>query len=156
MFKISNIIFCMIAIWTAVLLFWTSQSVQNAERELKNLKQSSYNEAEMFRVLSSEWDYLNRPDRLEELAARYLNVETMGAHTDKMLTSAELVKNQDVVLHVQGVGVASVRPVSVKRKPQVPQEHAVEGIQSKIIKKVDQEKFTDLIVDITDEGQSRD
>ncbi|MEM6812455.1 MAG: hypothetical protein AAF549_08310 [Pseudomonadota bacterium] len=62
-------------VWCAVLLFWTSQSVQTSEKKLRELQNAVFNEKEYIRVLTSEWDYLNRPERLEYLAQEYLKGE---------------------------------------------------------------------------------
>jgi hypothetical protein len=74
-FRISNFL---IVIFTAALggmLFWVSQSVQRAEGELFRLTNSVYREQESIQVLSAEWDYLNRPQRLEALATEYLSMD---------------------------------------------------------------------------------
>lgn len=69
LFRISNILFLGVATILGVMLFWTSQEVQKKEDELKQVRQKLSQEIETVRVLSVEWDYLNRPQRLEELAA---------------------------------------------------------------------------------------
>lgn len=62
-----------------VLLFQTSQGVQQKEAELVSLQQAVEKERKEIRVLRAEWDYLNRPDRLEALAAGYLGMQGMDA-----------------------------------------------------------------------------
>jgi hypothetical protein len=69
LFRISTILTLLIAAVFGVLLFWTSQDVQKQERELAKAKRALAQERETIRVLSVEWDYLNRPQRLEELAS---------------------------------------------------------------------------------------
>lgn len=51
------------------LLFVISQKVQSTERDIKALEVQIARENETVRVLQAEWAYLNRPDRLESLAA---------------------------------------------------------------------------------------
>lgn len=60
------------AVAAGALLFWTSQNVQQSEDRLRHLQSSVKSETQTIRVLHAEWDYLNRPDRLEELAIRHL------------------------------------------------------------------------------------
>ena len=67
-FRISNVMILLIAATFGVFLFWTSQDVQKKERELAKIKAALAQEQETIRVLSVEWDYLNRPQRLEDLA----------------------------------------------------------------------------------------
>src|SRR5688572_26982177 len=68
LFRISNILTLAVAAMFGVLLFWTSQDVQKKERVLAKSKAELAQEQETVRVLSVEWDYLNRPQRLEDLA----------------------------------------------------------------------------------------
>ncbi len=51
------------------LLFVVSQKVQSTERDINFLETKISREKESIRVLEAEWAYLNRPDRLEKLAA---------------------------------------------------------------------------------------
>ena len=73
-FRISNVLSLLIATFFGVLLFWTSQSVQQKEDQLAVVKKDLAQEDETIRVLSVEWDYLNRPQRLEELATQQLGM----------------------------------------------------------------------------------
>lgn len=56
------------------LLLQTSQDVQRAEEEMAAIRLGVESEQESMRVLHAEWDYLNNPERLEALAARYLDL----------------------------------------------------------------------------------
>lgn len=78
-FRISNFLFLGIAVFFGVLLFWTSQSVQQKEDQLDEIRQQLVQEQETVRVLSVEWDYLNRPQRLEQLASEQLGMTLPSA-----------------------------------------------------------------------------
>jgi hypothetical protein len=56
------------------ILFKTSQNVQETEYRLRSLKVALVKEQDALRVLETEWDYLNRPDRLEGLVKQHLNM----------------------------------------------------------------------------------
>ena len=79
--KLSALMSLALAVLSGAALFWVSQQVQEAERIQRGLQATLDQEHEALRVLTAEWDYLNRPDRLEELARTYLNMEPMAVET---------------------------------------------------------------------------
>jgi len=148
MVKLAHIVLCVMAVWTAVLLFWTSQSVQKTERELKKLKQASYSEFEMVRVLSSEWDYLNRPERLERLALEYLSVDRVRPDKSNFMTSADLIEDSSVVQAVvKEKTEQSATLVSSEVKKAEPSLGKTED--KNIIRKPEQAKFRNILNDLT-------
>lgn len=60
---------------SGAMLFTTSQKTQEAESRHYRLQAERLKERETIRVLRAEWDYLNRPDRLETLAGEYLGMQ---------------------------------------------------------------------------------
>ncbi len=76
--RLSTISIMTLAAVTGFILFQTSQNVQRAESRLRDMQQSLSRERESVRVLEAEWDYLNRPDRLEDLARQYLKIKTLS------------------------------------------------------------------------------
>jgi hypothetical protein len=58
-------------------LFLTSERVQRAEKDYRHLMTQIADTKDSLRVLRAEWAYLNRPDRLEELAAHYLHTPSV-------------------------------------------------------------------------------
>ena len=89
MIKFSSLASLIFAVLSGALLFYVSQQVQEAERTQKQLQAVIEQEQEALRVLSAEWDYLNRPDRLEALARTYLNMEPMKV--ESALTSVDAI-----------------------------------------------------------------
>lgn len=79
--RLTSLTALLLALCTGFLLFWVSQQVQQVEREHKQLMLSNLQEEESIRVLRAEWDYLNRPERLEELSTKYLNMAPVNAST---------------------------------------------------------------------------
>ena len=88
-FKVSSVTALLLALLSGGALFWVSQQVQQGEREQRKLQQIMSQEQEAIRVLNAEWDYLNRPDRLEALAEGYLKMEP--AKADNLLQNASSI-----------------------------------------------------------------
>jgi len=108
--KISSLLHLLIAFGCGAVLFWTSQSVQDKERQIAQTRTVLAQEQEAIRVLSTEWDYLNSPLRLEKLA-------TQGVGMDEQ-------SNKDGVGIVDKVGaipeplrpaLPSIKPASLSR-----------------------------------------
>lgn len=58
-------------------LFHVKYKVQALEEKLAKLNSEIVRGQEQLHVLHAEWSYLNRPDRLEELNARFLGLGPM-------------------------------------------------------------------------------
>ena len=91
MFRVSGLLCLGISIASGALLFQTSQSVQRAEYELSQAQRHVGTEEESLRILTAEWDYLNRPERLEKLTLENLDMdETQAEGTIFVGEAAEL------------------------------------------------------------------
>lgn len=109
MFKISGLLTLGLTFSFGAILFWTSQSVQDVERELAHKKSIIAQERETIRVLSTEWDYLNRPQRLERLAKDGVGME--GAKGDELGIVHDAALIPEPVVPV----LPSVKPASLSR-----------------------------------------
>ncbi len=58
----------------AIGLYMVKYSVQDVQRNVASLKTQLANEKESLHLLNAEWAYLNRPDRLRQLADRHLDL----------------------------------------------------------------------------------
>lgn len=67
-------------------LFSTAQKVQQTQEYLTLKKVKVEQEKQAIRVLQAEWDYLNRPDRLEALVER--NLELIPVDSDAVRADA--------------------------------------------------------------------
>lgn len=81
MIRLTSLTALLLALISGSSLFWVSQQVQQVEREQRQFILANSQEEESIRVLKAEWDYLNRPERLEELASKYLNMAPASAET---------------------------------------------------------------------------
>jgi hypothetical protein len=67
-----------LAVILGAALFLTSERVQQAQKDLRVVKEKVAVERDSLRILNAEWTFLNRPDRLEKLAQTYLHL-TQGS-----------------------------------------------------------------------------
>ncbi|MBX9726578.1 MAG: hypothetical protein K2X09_04865 [Rickettsiales bacterium] len=58
----------------AIGLYMVKYSVQDVQRNVAALETELANEKESLHLLNAEWAYLNRPDRLRQLADRHLDL----------------------------------------------------------------------------------
>ena len=58
----------------AIGLYMVKYSVQDVQRNVAALKTELASEKESLHLLNAEWAYLNRPDRLRQLADRHLDL----------------------------------------------------------------------------------
>lgn len=111
------------------ILFWVSQKVQDAERQKAAIEESLEHEQEALRVLKAEWDYLNRPDRLEAMAKKYLNMVPASSDTllrpdDKIPEPVEMLSDETPIF----IGTSQEKPESKKKS--IPTEAASPTLQS--------------------------
>ena len=68
---------CALAIVAAIVAFTIKYQVRELEEQLVATERAMDESREAIHVLKAEWSYLNRPERLAELAARYLDLQPM-------------------------------------------------------------------------------
>lgn len=73
----STILWFLIATCLGVALFLIKHEVQTREEQLAELHRDILANQEALHVLEAEWSYLNRPDRLESLVRRHLDLVPM-------------------------------------------------------------------------------
>ena len=84
----------LIAVTIAALgLFHVSHRVEQLENELIREQRSILQEREAIQVLEAEWSYLNRPERIADLAKRHLALVPLSA--DHMVSIHDLPKRQE-------------------------------------------------------------
>jgi len=75
-----------IAIWAAVIivsafgLYRVKYEVQSIRAQIRETSTELAQERESLHVVSAEWAYLNRPERLQKLSEKYLNTDPANEH----------------------------------------------------------------------------
>lgn len=112
----------LLAVAAGTALFRVSQQVQNAEDDMRRLETAVTGEREAIRVLNAEWDYLNRPDRLEELSKEYLRMQQPQAK--QMEASADDLPATPAApeLRVQPAVMEAKQPATVPSTAAKPQK----------------------------------
>lgn len=86
--RFSTIVSLSASVMSGVALFLVSQGVQQAEDDVYRLRNAAVFEKKAEAVLRAEWDYLNSPLRLENMASEYLGM--VPPVTEHVTTSTSL------------------------------------------------------------------
>lgn len=139
MFRLSGMLCLVLAVVCGSLLFKTSQSVQRAEQDLKAVKGSLAFEMETLRVLSAEWDYLNRPERLERLTLENLDMDEVQAEKVNFIVEAEAVPEPRVPV------IPQVKPSVLFQNVSIAPSAGEISREDSVIKRGESEDFKKLI-----------
>ncbi len=89
-------------------IYALSYDVQKLEVRLAGLNRDLIAGREAIQVLDAEWSYLNQPERLQSLAAKYLDLEPIQPR--QIMLVADLPMRRDDRLPLGGSGGATPRP----------------------------------------------
>ncbi len=74
MSRLSFALLLLIALIAAIGVFVLKHQVQKLEAELASVHREIVTDQEALHVLKAEWSHLNQPERLKDLASRYLSL----------------------------------------------------------------------------------
>jgi len=121
------------------ILYYVSQKVHDANEEIQVVVAEVEQEKESIRVLKAEWSYLNRPQRLEKLAAKYLAlkkaVPSQFIELGDVKLAANVITENPIIIEEDNLVVNAKRKfkqIIVDTLQEQP-EPAVETIDSNII-----------------------
>ncbi len=69
---------CLLAGAMATMVFCLESAVRHLDAKLAQMRREYLSSVETVHVLKAEWSYLNGPERLTELSARYLTLGAVG------------------------------------------------------------------------------
>jgi len=140
MFKISGLLCLAVAIVAGTLLFHTSQSVQNAEQNLTEARNNVATEKESLRILTAEWDYLNRPERLEKLTLQNLDMDEARAEKIDFIEGEEEVPEPRVPV------LPTIKPKDLLQYVGAQKDKKIQNVEAPVIKNAEREGFDSLVV----------
>lgn len=79
MTSLATLVWMLLAIGAGLGLFVLKYEVQAMEERLVSINRQTLRDFESIHVLKAEWNYLNRPSRLEDLASRLLSLGPVTA-----------------------------------------------------------------------------
>ena len=132
MFRLSGLLLIGFAVFVGSLLFETSQSVQRAEQELADIERALKEEGESHRVLTAEWDYLNRPERLEKLTKRNLDIDKVEGDN-----KAGFMRSNDSIPEPRIPVLPGIKPTNLlqyaggkKKTPETPKDKTIQNAEA--------------------------
>ncbi len=87
MIRPATVLIVLLAAALSLTLFVVKYQVQDFEEELVEYNRALTDDRQAIHVLKAEWSYLNQPDRLRNLAERYLGLAAV--ETRQVGTAAE-------------------------------------------------------------------
>ena len=80
MIRTMNIVALIVTVLFSYGLYSINDDTDMAERGISKLRQEIDIEIETLKVLRAEWSHLNQPVRIQQLAAKYLDLVPIGLH----------------------------------------------------------------------------
>jgi hypothetical protein len=71
--RFATLIWMIVVVVAAFLLYMVKYQVQNLHTQVVETERKLAEEKEALHVIAAEWAYLNRPERLRSLSAKYLS-----------------------------------------------------------------------------------
>ena len=97
MIRSSYILTVILLAGSIFVLFQIKFKVQNLHREMVELKQQLKYEKDNIHVLKAEWEYLNRPERLQRLTEKFLALRQVKAEQVMLAKADSIIIAENVV-----------------------------------------------------------
>ena len=95
--KGSTVLFAILAVVMGAASIVIGTEVYDLEDRLAGIHRDIAREQEALHVLRAEWSYLNRPDRLEELARRHLDLRVPTAEQTMRVSDLPFAAQPEIV-----------------------------------------------------------
>ena len=95
MIKLRYITILLLFVACVFVLFQVKFKVQNLHRELVEIKQQLEHEKNSVYILKAEWAYLNKPERLQRLAVKFLDLAELKSEQIILASNGTNKKSKD-------------------------------------------------------------
>ena len=92
MHKLFNAVLVLAVLVSGFILYSLEHQTRGLERQVAALQKKIVDSREDMKLLDAEWSSLARPDRVKDLASKYLNLQTMQA--------SQIVKTEELAQKV--------------------------------------------------------
>ena len=109
--RVSLVIWLIVAGAVALGLYQVKYEVQRLEEELQQVRNDIRQDRVALHVLEAEWAYLNRPERLQRLASKHLDMGPSGAQQVAAVTALppRISKGEQAVRYASADGADGAR-----------------------------------------------
>lgn len=159
LFRISTLLALTLSAASGFMLFSTAQKVQQAETALSRAQTQVTQEEQTIRVLRAEWDYLNRPDRLEALVKNKLEMipatpESVRANSSEIPRPSQPIVPQRKPSYSSPVvkAVPASLDIQPQSSPEALPKPAAPQSPEKSPSESEQKDFNSLLNDLTPAG----
>jgi len=117
MIRFLNVILVLAVIAGSIVLYDIKYRAEAADRHVKKIERQIATEEDGIRVLRAEWSYLNQPERLQALAARYTELVPLAPIQIGLFTDVPMPhKADDFYVPTKPLGgYAGVAPSEIGR-----------------------------------------
>ncbi len=113
MIRWSMLVWMVVIVVSALMLYRVKYEVQNLRAQIAETQQELELEKESLHVVAAEWAYLNRPERLQALAGKYLSASGMTVEKIAEVESIPFPKHLEASVAAPAGGMA-ISPVAYK------------------------------------------
>ena len=110
MIRFSTFVWMLVIVVAAFFLYQVKYEVQNLRSQIAETSRELELERESLHVVAAEWAYLNRPERLQTLSAKYLSSASVMVNQIAEVEAVPFPKRMEAALANEEV----ITPVSQK------------------------------------------
>lgn len=108
--RLSALVWMLVIVAATFVLYSVKYEVQSLKAQIVEVSKDLEHEREALNVVSAEWEYLNRPERLQMLSAKYLATTSTKVEQIAVVEAIPFPKQMQASVNMQEAsGVQPVR-----------------------------------------------